>query len=757
MFSRILVNRWVHLIMLFALLISAVYYSGSNARWRSDMRHVVFDELNRQYPRVPNSEENKVVIVNVDDDSLYRLGQWPWPRTKIAELIKALNEMGAKAVVFDGVLAEDDRTSPQLIAKVLEGHPGFQGHFDNIESLPNNDQILAKTIKEADNFVAAFTWGSYAQGQKHGKPRIKQRLLAKKAEKTAFLSSVPRFNSTANFLPVLENASRGNGSFMALPDYDGVLRRAGLIFTDGKKLYPSLSLEAVRVGEGKPWSSMIIAPAENDKGGVKALDTSYRIKFKDYNIPVESNALLYVYYRVFDESGDDYVSAYKIITPDFRNEVEPLIKDKIVMIGASAEGLKDLRSTAIEAFQPGVEIHANVVEQILQGEYLLRPDITIGAEAMFIFFAGTLMIILAPFVSVSALLVLCVSLMVAALAGSMRAYTQYNLLLDPFYPSLSVFAIFIVSVLLTYLRVEYERRQVRSAFGLYISPDFMQELTKNPDKLRLGGEIRDLTVLFSDIRSFTTISEGLTPRALIQLMNDFLTPMSDVVMQNRGTIDKYMGDAMMAFWNAPLDDAQHARNACNAALQMQKALEKVNDAIKEKALKEGKEPLLLSAGIGINTGPCAVGNMGSKQRFAYSALGDTVNLASRLEGQTKNYGVEVLIGEQTWKSVPDMATLEADLIKVKGKDNAERIFVLLGGEEIAGQVAFHELKQLHEKMINAYREKRFDQALALIAECRQKSDYNLSQLYDVYEERIKELLSQDLDDNWDGVYVATSK
>ena len=285
----------------------------------------------------------------------------------------------------------------------------------------------------------------------------------------------------------------------------------------------------------------------------------------------------------------------------------------------------------------------------------------------------------------------------------------------------------------------------------------MQELTKNPDKLRLGGEIRDLTVLFSDIRSFTTISEGLTPRALIQLMNDFLTPMSDVVMQNRGTIDKYMGDAMMAFWNAPLDDAQHARNACNAALQMQKALEKVNDAIKEKALKEGKEPLLLSAGIGINTGPCAVGNMGSKQRFAYSALGDTVNLASRLEGQTKNYGVEVLIGEQTWKSVPDMATLEADLIKVKGKDNAERIFVLLGGEEIAGQVAFQELKQLHEKMINAYREKRFDQALALIAECRQKSDYNLSQLYDVYEERIKELLSQDLDDNWDGVYVATSK
>ena len=339
----------------------------------------------------------------------------------------------------------------------------------------------------------------------------------------------------------------------------------------------------------------------------------------------------------------------------------------------------------------------------------------------------------------------------------MRAYTQYNLLLDPFYPSLSVFAIFIVSVLLTYLRVEYERRQVRSAFGLYISPDFMQELTKNPDKLRLGGEIRDLTVLFSDIRSFTTISEGLTPRALIQLMNDFLTPMSDVVMQNRGTIDKYMGDAMMAFWNAPLDDAQHARNACNAALQMQKALEKVNDAIKEKALKEGKEPLLLSAGIGINTGPCAVGNMGSKQRFAYSALGDTVNLASRLEGQTKNYGVEVLIGEQTWKSVPDMATLEADLIKVKGKDNAERIFVLLGGEEIAGQAAFQELKQLHEKMINAYREKRFDQALALIAECRQNSDYNLTQLYDVYEERIKELLSQDLDDNWDGVYVATSK
>jgi adenylate cyclase len=314
-----------------------------------------------------------------------------------------------------------------------------------------------------------------------------------------------------------------------------------------------------------------------------------------------------------------------------------------------------------------------------------------------------------------------------------------------------------IASVLSFLKTELDRKQVRDAFGLYISPDFMKELTSDPDKLQLGGEIRDMTVMFTDIRSFTTISEGLEPQDLIALMNDFLTPMSDLVMQNRGTIDKYMGDAMMAFWNAPLEDPEHAKNACKAALGMQKALEPINKELAAKAEKTGAKPIVLQAGIGINTGASAVGNMGSKQRFAYSTLGDSVNLASRLEGQTKNYGVDILIGDETSKAVSDYAVLEMDLIQVKGKTKPERIHALIGDAETAQTDAFKVLKKEHNEMIALYQKGDFKKALAKVKACRKCDEYNLAKAYDVYEERCKALIKTPPETPWTGVYIATSK
>lgn len=750
---RFLTHRWIHFLLLFVLLMTSVMHSGSNARWRQEMQALVFDELNSIYPR---EKTDQITIVNIDDDSLLEIGQWPWPRTVLADLVTNLKALGAKSIVFDGVLAEPDRSSPRGIAQSLADNPAFGFILDDIQALPDHDEILAGAIKDSENFVAAFTWGSYSQERQHSKPAIKQRILAKKAEKKVFIDGVRHFKETANFLPMLEKASAGNGSFMALPDKDGVLRRAGLVFTEGKSLYPALSLEAIRVAGGKPWRSMRISSIDSEEQ-ISAIDTQYRLHFDDYNIPVESNGLIYVYYRKFDERGDDYLSAHKVVNKEYHQQIKPLVDNRIVLIGASAEGLKDLRSTALEPFQPGVEIHANIVEQIIQGKYLLRPDITKGAEAIFIFLAGLMVIALAPFIHVLTLIVMCGVLVVGAFVGSAVAYVDYGLLLDPFYPSLSVLMIFIVSILLTYLRVESEKRQVRDAFGHYISPDFMQELTENPDKLKLGGEIRDLTVLFSDIRSFTSISEGLTPEELIQLMNDFLTPMSDLVMQNRGTIDKYMGDAMMAFWNAPLDDEKHAEHACRTALGMQAALAPINESIRKKAEKEGKEPVLLNAGIGLNTGPCAVGNMGSKQRFAYSTLGDAVNLASRLEGQTKNYGVDILIGEETQKLVSGLAMLEMDLITVKGKTQPVHIYALLGDEEILDSKEFQALKTSHDQMIEHYRAGDFKAAQEELKACKKQDVYDLAVAYDLYDGRIKDLLKNPPGDDWDGVYVATSK
>jgi len=436
--------------------------------------------------------------------------------------------------------------------------------------------------------------------------------------------------------------------------------------------------------------------------------------------------------------------------------VHDAVKDKIVFIGSSAEGLLDLRSTPL-GLKPGVEIHVNALEQILDQNFLIRPQIVKDAENNFILSIGLLLIVLAPFIGASWLALICFALSGGVAYASFISFTEYGVLVDPVYPVLSVLVIYMLSSVLSYIRTEADRKQVREAFGLYISPDFMKELTKDPDKLKLGGETRDLTVMFTDIRSFTTISESMTPEALIQLMNDFLTPMSDLVMEHRGTIDKYMGDAMMAFWNAPLDDENHARNACMTALKMNKALEPINAKIIADAEKEGKAPALLEAGIGINTGKASVGNMGSRQRFAYSALGDTVNLASRLEGQTKQYGVRILIGEQTRRQASDMAALELDLIRVKGKIEPERIFVLLGDEEMSRSEYFKSWQIKHYRMLEAYRKMKWDDAMVLAEECQNISKEGMTGYYDMMQLRLNEMKSNPPEQGWDGVFVATTK
>jgi adenylate cyclase len=745
---RFITNRWIHFILLFVLLLASVYHSGSNARWRKEMQSLVFDQLNQLYPR---ESSGQVVIVDIDDDSLLKFGQWPWPRTTVAKLVDNLTAAGAKVIAFDGVLAEPDRSSPHFLLESLPAEERFAALVPEIEKLPDHDELLAQAIARSGIFVSGFTYGSYTQQPRP--PYLTKAILIKKDDKAEFIAHSERFTKTANFLPNLEQAAAGNGSFMATPDFDGILRRTGMIFNDGNELFPSLSLAAMRVGQNN--QKLVTKIGRNPTHGKAAIDTNFRIVVGDYVIPVESDGLFWVYYRIFNEKGGDYVSAEKVL--DASATLAEEIKGKYVLIGSSAEGLKDLRSTALEPFQPGVEIHANVIEQILQNKYLLRPDVTVLAEASFILFSGLLMIILAKFIHVLWLGLLCAFGIVGVFIGSATAYVEYGLLLDPFYPSLSVFVIFVVSTLLTYLRVESEKHQVRNAFGLYISPDFMQELTKNPDKLKLGGEIRDLSIMFSDIRSFTTICEGLTPEEIIQLMNDFLTPMSDMVMQNRGTIDKYMGDAMMAFWNAPLDDEFHARHACLTALGMQAALGPVNESVRKKAEAIGKTPVLLNAGIGINTGPCAVGNMGSKQRFAYSTLGDAVNLASRLEGQTKTYGVNILIGESTWNYVPELATLEMDLIKVKGKTKPVRVFALFGDQSLADQGEFKTLKTNHENMIRLYQAGDFNVAQEALKKCQEQKLLDLTTAYKLYKDRLSALIKKPPEGPWDGVYEAKTK
>jgi adenylate cyclase len=750
---KFLTHKWAHFLILLALLIGAVYFSGSHHEVRRRLQYATFDTYNKLKPR---EASGRVAIIDLDEESIKKLGQWPWPRSVIASLVDRLKALGANVIAFDIVFAEADRTSPARIAGTLPEGDVYAPVREALQTLPDNDAVFAKAIEEAGNVVTGFTRARPEETLRKPYQAAKPTFLMK--DKTPFMKDTFAAPGVAENLPAFSSVAAGNGSFMATPDVDGLIRQVSLFVryppekTAGfePELYPMLALEALRVDRNK--NARLLIKSRAEKG---PFDTEYQVKIGDLDIPIESDGKLWVYYRHIGQ--DEYISAQRVFDAAQEEALRREIAGKIVFIGTSAEGLRDIRSTPLDIFVPGVEVHVNVVEQILQQKFLKRPAIIAGVEAAVIAFAGFLIIASAPFVNAVILAVFTLFMVGGMFFGSWFMYQSSGILLDPVYPSIALSVLFLVSSLLSYIRSEAERRQVRQAFGLYIAPTFMEELTKNPDKLKLGGEVRDLTVMFTDIRSFTAISERLSPEELIHLMNDFLTPMSDLVMNNRGTIDKYMGDAMMAFWNAPLDDPDHARHACLAALKMNEALIPVNEEVKARAEKDGRVPVLLNAGIGINTGPCSVGNMGSRQRFAYSALGDAVNLASRLEGQTKTYGVNIIVGEATQRSCPSLAFLELDLLRVKGKEKPVRIFTLLGDELKAKDAAFAAWKAAHDAFLTSYRAQDFAAAGRYLKLAQQASFSGFETLYGLYENRIAAYEKTPPAKDWDGVFVANEK
>jgi len=761
-------RKVLHALVLLLMLIAAVAFSDSKNAIRMNLQHSVFDEFNRRHPRQLKDEAHKVVIVDIDEKSLELIGQWHWPRDVMANLTYSLKDKGAKVIAFDGVFAEEDRTSPHILysnlnAEQIKGLPESMKHGDK---LLNYDGMFAKAMRDSKIFVTGFAYGRPDRDQ--NKPLDKKRILARSDVKDMFIRHAPSFEAAAVNLPIYSKAAAGNGSFMVKPDEGGIIRRVGMIYTDNQALYPSLSLEVLRVAElGRKGTVRLAAVPEDNRG---LIDTNYRVIASDKAIPVESDGVLNAYYRHFCNGDDvaqnpnacpaaDYIPAYKFLMPGYEIEASKAVGGKIVLIGSSAEGLKDLRSTALQPFRPGVEVHANIIEQVLSGQYLLRPSVTKGVEAIYILVAGLFFILIAPFFGALVSVALCLIIIAFAVFGAYYAYVEYGLLIDPVYSSLAVLGIFIVSTILSYARAEARRKQIRNAFGMYVADDVMQDLEKNPEKLKLGGESRELSVMFTDIRNFTGISEGLAPETLIQLMNDFLTQMSDIVMKHEGTLDKYIGDAMMCFWNAPRDVENHERKACRAALKMHDALEPINEGLRKDAVEQGSEPILLRAGIGINAGQCAVGNMGSRQRFAYSALGDTVNTASRLEGQSKLYGIDIIIGQSLYEKVTDFAAIELDKVRVIGKEEPIVIYGLLGDEKLAAEEYFQNWREAHMKMLELYRAREFTKAASQIETCGALVGPNYERLYTFYEQRVNVLLNrkEPLPEDWDGTINAQAK
>jgi adenylate cyclase len=742
--GRILVNSWFHTFLLLLLLSGAVFVRLQDYEWSRALRYLAFDTFNIIHPRQPTDQ---VAIVDIDEISMGRddLGQWPWPRQTVARLVTRLKDMGADAIVFDMVFAEYDRTSPGSFLKSMPENALPADLKTAVAGLKDHDLVLADAIRDAGNVVTGFIWSANKDATRRKPVLSKPISLGRDA--VGIKKTVPRMIGVTTTIPELAQAAAGSGCFGVSTDIDGLIRQVPLLFSYDDLLYPSLALEALRVSQDPRLMVKIRALKNNE---IRPLDPPLMMQVGKYEIPFDRDGKFFVYFS--KARPEKYIPAWKVID----NAIDPsTVRGKIVIVGTSAEGLKDIRSTPLNLFIPGVEIHLNVIEQVLNGQFLKRPILLSGVELIFMTAIGMMTIILAPFIGAVVLALLTSALIAGMGYASWYLFLNHGLMLDPVYPSLGILALFVVASLLAYIRTEAERKHVRDAFSHYISPDFMKELTKNPDKLKLGGEVRELSVMFTDIRGFTAISERLSPEALIHLMNDFLTPMSALVMENRGTIDKYMGDAMMAFWNAPLDDADHARHACLTALAMNKALQPINDRLEKEA--GNQPPLVLQAGIGIHTGPASVGNMGSKQRFAYSALGDTVNLASRLEGQTKAYGVSLLLSQATRDAVPGLAILELDLVRVRGKTEPVRIFTLIGDESVAGTPSFQGWKAIHDRMIEAYRKTDFETAAVFLDQARKESDGALEEFYKIFAARISALRADPPARGWDGVFDAQAK
>ncbi len=740
---RFLTQRWAQVLLLLLLLAGALVLRVQEPSSIKRLRNVTFDTYNRILPRAPGEG---VVVVDIDEESLKNYGQWPWPRTQLAELVTRLTEMGAKVIAFDMVFAEQDRTSPPLVARTLRNDPEMQDVAEKLAALPENEIVFAEAIKKSGIVVTGF---AAADQQVNSLPVRKALGLV-----GIPLDLVMRFGSFATTLPILSKAARGNGSFTAAPEEDGVIRNVSLLIGyrgDGNKgeIYPSLSLEALRIYLG---TQAYKVGVWRNKGFSGIMDISMIGKDgRTVTIPTDSAGRIPVYYA--GHRKNLYIPVWRVLTGHINPD---RIRDKIVFVGTSSIGLKDLRSSPLDAVVPGVEIHVEIVEQALQGKYLHSPAFLNDLELVATGIIGLVIIFASPFMSVM-MLALLVSVTIGGGAmGAFYAYQVHGYLLDPVYPGLTILLVFIVSSVFNSLRTEMEKKAVRQAFSHYISPVLMEELAADPEKLKLGGEVREVSVMFTDIRNFTTISESMDPAELIKMMNDFLTPMTSCVLESRGTVDKYMGDAMMAFWNAPLDDPDHARHACAAALQMVQGLKPVNENLKASAEKQGRVFHELRAGIGINTGRASVGNMGSKQRFAYSALGDTVNLASRLESQTKGYGITIMISAATRAQAPEFAAVEIDLLTVKGRTEPERVYTLLGTPEEAETPEFTAFAARHAEMLEAYRAQRWDSALQLAEECKTLRP-DLSGLYKLYAERVAHWRQNPPPADWAGVWVAKEK
>ena len=702
---------------------------------------------------------SKVVMAVIDEKSLDNEGRWPWPRKKIAKMLDILSEDGAKVIGFDIGFLEPDENSTlkfiedfeQKIKSLPIKNKSLNQYIQKRKAEADNDVILANTIKR---LKAKIVLGHFFH---MSRTILEYKLPEEKIEKqleliansrypiiqyekqglsvSSFLDRLTAYVPESN-LEILSRAAPSSGFFNMEPDADGIIRLAWLMVKCGDDLYSPMAIQCVWQYLDKP--QMIVKVAIYGIEGVRIGDTF---------IPTDESGRMMINYLGPERTFDHY-SITDILNNNFPKGT---FKDKIVLVGATAIGLGDIRNTPFSSTgeYAGIEVHANVIDNILTKSFLHKPTWSNIYDIFTIIILGLLIGIVLPRLSAIKGILFTIALFVLHILISRWFFNQFGFLVNIVYPLLTIILIYTSLTLFYYITEERERKKIRGAFSYYVSSSVVNEMLKSPERLKLGGDKKDLSVLFSDIRGFTTISEGLTPEELVHLLNEYLTVMTDIVFKYDGTLDKYIGDALMAVYGAPLDQPDHPVKACQSALDMMDGLKALN----EKWILEGKKPL--DIGIGINTGPMMVGNMGSEQRFDYTVMGDAVNLGSRLEGANKSYKTHILISDATYQRVKDeFDCMELDSVRVKGKSLPVSIYQLIGEKGYIPKESLETIDYFH-RGLRFYREQKWDKAI----ETFRKVFIMDNSIYAarLYIDRAKELKANPPGADWDGVFTMTTK
>lgn len=692
---------------------------------------------------MPGGVDRRIVIVDLDEKSLAEVGRWPWGRDRMSALLDQLfQRYGAAVVGFDMVFGEPDTSSglpvlEQLARRELKDSPPFRAALERLRPSLDYDSLFAAKLKQYPVVLAYY----FSAHDEPTRARTSGQLPPADfppgvfGKRELFVHHATGYGAN---LGILQDAAHGAGHMNPKVDVDGVSRRVPMLFEYQGSHYESLSLAIAKAYLKLPAvAAGFAADGGEDYGGLEWL------KLGGLKIPVDAWGSTLVPYRG-KQGSFRYVSASDVL----QGRLQPgELAGAIVLVGTTAPGLKDLRATPVGEVYAGVEIHANLIAGILDQGIKQRPAYFLAVEVVALLLIGVVLALILPLLSplYSTLVAL---LFVGAVTGANLAAWRAGMVLPIVSPLLLILTLYALDMVYGYFTESRTKKKIAGLFGQYVPPQLVEEMSGNPDSASMEGDSREMTVLFSDIRDFTSMSEQLEPRQLTELINHYLTPMTRIIHKHRGTIDKYIGDAVMAFWGAPLKDPEHARHALLAALEMQARL---GGLMKEFAARGWP---VFRIGVGVNTGAMTVGNMGSEFRRAYTVMGDSVNLASRLESLSKEYGVGIVVGEATMRAVPDVVYRELGRVCVKGRLEPLAIYEPLG---LQGQIptqVLEELERFHAAL-DRYHARDWDGAERQLRELQDCSPDVL--LYALYLERIALFRANPPDEAWDGVFVFTTK